>query len=114
MFTFPIKDTYINYVYTFICIYIDILSYLCSTVNLILFEAYLSANLINNAIHFYLLYRKTFHFLCFYVFQERPKYKALLLQSALKGKAIKTLIFRRKVYFTVKGVQNTVEIICTN
>lgn len=42
------------------------------------------------------------------------KYKALLMQGVLKGKAIKTLIFRKKVYFTVNGVQCAVGIICTN
>lgn len=74
----------------------------------------MGANLINNVIHFYLLYRK-YSILSVLICSRRGlKYKALLIQSALRGKAIKTLIFRRKVYITVKGVQYTVEIICTN
>lgn len=54
------------------------------------------------------------HFTHLEVFQEGLKYKALLTEGALRVKAIKTLTFRRKVYFTVKGVHYTVEIICTN
>lgn len=38
----------------------------------------------------------------------------LLMQGTWRGKTMKTLIFKTKEYFTVKGEQYTMGIICTN
>lgn len=64
--------------------------------------------------HFYLLYRNHFILSVLVCSRRRLGYKALPVQIAWKGKAMKTLMFRRKVYFTEKGAQSTVGIICTH